>query len=129
MRRFVSHTGELQLEVEAATPELVFAEAALALAELLGDGGGQEVVRRVALEAPDRASLLVEWLEELVFLSESEGLVPERVADVELGATSLRASVAGRRSAPRSLVKAVTYHDLAFEQRSRAWFARLVLDV
>jgi SHS2 domain-containing protein len=107
----------------------VFAEAALALAELLGEGSGEELVRRVRLDAPDRAALLVEWLEELVFLCETEGLVPERVEELELGQTSLQATVAGHAATPRTLVKAITYHDLAFERRGGEWFARLVLDV
>jgi SHS2 domain-containing protein len=64
-----------------------------------------------------------------VFLAETEGLVVEELLDLELDERSLRATVAGRTSAPRQLVKAVTYHDLVFEQRDEGWFARVVLDV
>jgi SHS2 domain-containing protein len=89
MHAWVEHTAELQLELEAPTREEVFAEAFLALRELLADAGedegegererergsgeGEIVERRVEAGAPDPPALLAEWLQELVFLVESEG--------------------------------------------------------
>lgn len=37
--RWMEHTGELELEAEAPTPEKVFAEGLAAMAELLGQEG------------------------------------------------------------------------------------------
>jgi SHS2 domain-containing protein len=129
MHRFAAHTGEVQIEVEAASAARVFAEAALALVELIGEEGGEPVTREVWVAASDPETLLAEWLGELVFLAETEGFVAEKVLALELGDRSLQASVAGRTSTPRPLVKAVTYHDLVLEQREGGWFARVVLDV
>lgn len=129
MYRFAAHTGEVQIEVEEASAAQVFAEAALALAELIGDENGEPVTREVHVAASDSATLLAEWLGELVFLAETEGFVAEKVLALELGDRSLQATVAGRTSTPRQLVKAVTYHDLVLEQRDGGWFARVVLDV
>jgi SHS2 domain-containing protein len=127
--RFAAHTGEVQIEVEDASVERVFAEAALALAELIGGEDGERTTREVRVAASDPATLLAEWLGELVFLAETEGFVSEKVLALDLGDRSLRASVAGRTSTPRQLVKAVTYHDLVLEHRGERWFARVVLDV
>jgi SHS2 domain-containing protein len=129
VHRFVSHTGEIQLEVEAASAELVFAEAALALAELIGDERGAPAVRELRVEAPDAPALLADWLGELAFLAETEGFVPERVDGLELAERSLSARLGGRTTTTRHLVKAVTYHDLVLERRGEGWFARIVLDV
>lgn len=129
MHRFVSHTGELQLELEAPTEAAVFEDAAGALGELMDGGRGEAARRDVALAGSDLGGLLVDWLNELVFLAETEGFVPERAADVVLADGSLRATVEGRIAAPAPLVKAVTYHELAFERRGGGWFARVVLDV
>jgi SHS2 domain-containing protein len=127
--RFASHTGEVEIEIEAPTERDVFAEAARALAELMDGEDGEPATRDVRVEAADRPALLAEWLGELAFLAETEGLVPERVAALELGEGALRARVEGRTSTPRHLVKAVTYHDLTLEERDGSWFARVVLDV
>jgi SHS2 domain-containing protein len=128
--RWVDHTAELELEIEAPSEEAVFEEALAALAELAGDADGPSTTREVEVEAPDRALLLVEWLGELVYLSETEELVPERVASLELTGTRVRATIEGRRAEPRHLVKAVTLHRLElFRDAKVGWRARVVLDV
>lgn len=129
MHRFVPHTGELQLELEAPDEAGLLAEAAHALAELLDGGTGWAATRELHVVAADRPALLAEWLGELVFLAETEGFVPERVVELHLAERSLRAVLAGRTGTPSPLVKAVTYHDLVLEERGGSWFGRVVLDV
>jgi SHS2 domain-containing protein len=129
VHRFVSHTGEVQIEIEAATEAAVFADAALALAELIDGGRGEAATRRLRVEAADRAALLVEWLSELLFLAETDAFVAEEIGELELAEGSLSATASGRTATPRHLVKAITYHDLVLEERGGGWFARIVLDV
>jgi SHS2 domain-containing protein len=127
---WVDHTGELELALEAGSERGVFVEAASALGELLGGNGGGEPARHeIAVAARDRATLLAEWLSELVFLAETEAFVPERVVSLELEPRGVRAVVDGRRDAPPHLVKAITYHRLAFDRAGDAWRASVVLDV
>ncbi len=128
--RWVEHTAELQLEIEAEDEAGVFADALHAVGELLSDGGsGEEVVRRLDLSAADRGALLVSWLDELVYLAETEDLVPQTVRKMELSARYLSAAVAFTRSAPRHLIKGATYHGLAFEPTAGGYRATVVLDV
>ncbi len=130
MYRFVEHTAELELRIEAETPEDVFADALLAFAELVEDeGDGQPAEHEVAVEASDRATLLADWLGELIFLAETRRFVPQEIHSLELGERSLRARVAGRAGDPSALVKAVTYHGLELACRDGRWLARLRLDV
>ena len=135
MYRWVEHTAELELQVEAQTEEKVFAEAGEALATLLGEpepGPGER--REVEASGSDRAALLAEWLNELVYLAD-EGFLTERVVALELSEVSdgnghrIRAEVEGRPGTPRSLVKAVTYHRLQLERDGVGWCGRVVLDV
>jgi SHS2 domain-containing protein len=128
--RWVEHTGELELEIEAASEEEVFEQGFEAMRELLAvEHGAPLPPRPVALGGTDRARLLAEWLGELAFLAEIEGLVPERLSSLELGEASLRAVVEGRRGDPPHLVKGVTYHRLSLEQSGDGWRATVVLDV
>jgi SHS2 domain-containing protein len=131
VHRWVDHTSEVELEVEAATEEDVFREAAVALGELL-DGEPARAPRSVtvAASAGDRATLLAEWLAELAFLAETQGFVPARVEDLELDREGrVRAEVRGGGAEPRPLVKAVTYHRLTFARDGDRWHARVVFDV
>lgn len=130
MHRLAEHTGEVELEIEAPTRESVFAEALSAFRELVDGGGeGATVRHEVAVSAADPALLLVEWLNELVFLAEVEHFVPECAVALELSDGRLRATVEGRRGRPRHLVKAVTLNMLELERADDRWHARLVLDV
>jgi SHS2 domain-containing protein len=128
--RWVEHTSELELEIEAATEPAVFLEALGAFAELVADEPSLDSERReVEVRGEDRESLLVAWLEELVFLAETEGFVPERVTELDVGEGVVRATLRGHSGEPRQLVKAVTLHRLLFTADGEGWRARVVLDV
>jgi SHS2 domain-containing protein len=130
--RWVDHTSELELHVEADSEAEVYGEATRALGELLGGDEltqGEREARELEVAAPDRPALLAAWLEELVFLAESERIVPDGAEPAELSETRVRGVVRGRRGDPRPLVKAVTYHRLSFEPADGAWRATVVLDV
>jgi SHS2 domain-containing protein len=130
VHRWVEHTGELELELEAPEERDIFAAALGAFNELVDDGSrGPPESREVMLRSPERATLLADWLNELVFLAETDGFVPERATVLELAPDGLHATVEGYRSRPPHLVKAVTYHGLEFAAEEGHVRARVVLDV
>ena len=127
---WVDHTAELELHINADTEEAVFEDALRALAELVRDGERPEHVSfEIALDAPDRATLLAAWLDELVYRAEADGLVPDAVEHLALTGDGLTATVRAHRGEPRHLVKGVTYHRLEFDREGDACHACLVLDV
>jgi SHS2 domain-containing protein len=129
---WAEHTGELELWLTAASAPEVFEDALLAVAELLADedaDAGTPESRLIAVEGGDHARLLAAWLEELAFLAETDGFVPERAEELALAPASISARVIGHRGAPPHLIKAVTMHRLAFEPEGAGWRARVVLDV
>jgi SHS2 domain-containing protein len=125
---FAEHVGELELWVQAPTREAVFEESLRALAEVLG-AGEVPAERSIALAHDDPAVLFADWLAELAYLAETEGFVPAAVEELALEPGALRARVAGATGSPPHLVKAVTYHRLAFEPDDGGWRAVAVLDV
>jgi len=136
VHRWVDHTAELELELEAVSERGVFEEALAALGGLLAERtGGEEETdteparHRVSASAADRATLLAEWLSELAYLAESQGFIPTRAERLELTGNALEATVVGRRASPPHLVKAVTYHRLAIWEEDETWRARVIFDV
>lgn len=128
--RLLEHVGEVELALEAESQEGLFTEATAAFRELV-DGStprGEVLRREVALPAASDELLLVDWLNELVFLSEVEGFVPERVEALEL-ADGLRSAVVGTRGHPRPLVKAATLNGLDVSCNAGVWHAHIVLDI
>jgi protein archease len=132
--RWVDHTAELELEIEAASERGVFEEALAALGDLLSERAGDEDAGaearyEVSASAPDRATLLAEWLSELAYLAEAKGFVPTAAERLEFADTALEATVAGRNASPPHLVKGVTYHRLGIWEEDETWRARVIFDV
>jgi SHS2 domain-containing protein len=127
------HTGELAIRLEAPTLRELFEEAGRALSATMRGRSVKNLPRaevRIAVAAPDREALLVEWLNELVFRAESEHVLftdfrVERLSDRELVATA-----GGRRVGRlRNPVKAATLHGLSVAEGAGGVGATVVLDV
>jgi SHS2 domain-containing protein len=137
--QFFDHTGDIGVDITAADPGALFADAARAFSETVTDRdglNGDEIVEvSFAAEAIDL--LLVDWLSELVYRFDTDGWLA-READVAVWKATegwtLRARLWGGRLDPerqevRVLVKAVTYHALEVVQIGSRWHARVVLDI
>ena len=130
---FLDHISETVLSLRAATLPSLLEEGARALGgiEQAGIAGTAErMVRPLAVESTDAAGLLVDFLNELIWLCETESATP-RDARVRLtGPASLEADVALERLAAKpSLVKAATRHGVTVESSPGGWEARVTLDV
>jgi SHS2 domain-containing protein len=126
------HVGEVEMHLTADDEAGVLRAAVEALAELLTHEEPNATAterRRVTADGADRPALLASWLEELNYLAESEGLIPRDVAELRLDAQTVEADVTFHKGEPPHLIKAVTYHRLAFEPDKDGWMARAVLDV
>jgi SHS2 domain-containing protein len=110
--------------VWASSREELFSEAAQALIAVQGRAQGDPSEQTVSLEAPDLASLFVDWLSEILYLFEVRRFVPSSATVVFEGDTALRATVHGLTASSFEqtgpAVKAITYHDLAVSDTD-AW--------
>ena len=129
MYEWHDHTAEIELHVRARSEEGVFADAVDAFGRYVElDGNGESARHAFELEAPDRGALLVALLEELIFLADTEGFVPDR-ADVHVDDNRLTGALEGRRTRIDPIMKAATFHGLQFERSDGVWSARVVFDV
>lgn len=136
MYRFEEHTGEVCVRLRGEDFERLLREGARALAELLTgrvhepratrDGPGHDIT----LRARDREGLLVDWIDELIYLTDTTGQVFTDFEFDGVDATSVHARAWGEvPTTTQTAVKAATYHGLAVERVDGALEARLVLDV
>jgi SHS2 domain-containing protein len=138
--RLVDHTGDVAVDVEAATLDALFEEAAVAFADIVCDAATLRpgALEPLALSAPTPDLLLVAWLDELLFQFDArDRLVAAsrvRITGDDAGGYRLEGAVAfdafdPARHAIKVLIKAVTYHALAVEPCAGGWRARVVFDV
>jgi SHS2 domain-containing protein len=126
------HTSELRMRLWAGSLAELMAEAGRALAEIQLRGTSAAPGsdwRPVEVSAPDRAGLLVEWLNELIFLAETERWVATEFA-VEVADGTLRGRARGisLTQAP-GLVKAATLHDLRVDDAPGGLTGEVILDI
>ena len=131
--RFVEHTGELEMYLEAPDFRSLLEEAARALADVMAeDAGGATTTapEQVELTAPDRESLLVDWLNELVYRADVGKRVYGEVHVARADDRHLEATLRGREPvSPRTAVKAATWHRLRVRDTLAGLEATVVLDV
>jgi len=134
VRRFeeLEHTADLALRVYGRDLADLFETAAYAMFCQLADLSVSEPIRemQVQVEGTDWESLLVNWLNELLYLHETSGLVYVDFEVLELSPQRLEARVAGApASVVRGIIKAATYYDLSIVQSDQGYAATVVFDV
>ncbi len=138
MRPFelIEHTADIGVRAFGSSELEVFQNAAAGMFSLIAD---PELVEcrdefDVRAEADDREALLVEWLNELLYLHESQDLLLKRFEVKKLGETELEARVCGepidrgRHELMRD-IKAATYHMLKLKESSKGWTTEVIFDV
>jgi len=140
MRRFSYVEGgpsaDLTVEAHGSTLGEVFGNAALAMFNAMTPLEGVEgrLARTVEVRGDDLGGLLYNFLDELLYVHETDLLVFSGV-DVTLDEEALRltAECFGEPFDPQRhesgiVVKAVTFHQMRIERRGEGWVIRVVLD-
>ena len=119
----IDHTADAGIIAYGADIRQAFANAAKALFSLITElEDVDEVLHRdIELTASDQESLLVEWLNELIYLFDTENIVFKRFDITQLDHTRLKAKIYGEKvnKAKHELktgVKAATYHMLKVDK-------------
>jgi SHS2 domain-containing protein len=124
------------IEASGETLEDLFAQAAYGLLEIIA--GTPEALCReemiVTVEGGDAEELLVNWLNEILYLFEIKRFFPLDFEIEEVRGNHLLARVRGEPFDPQRHpvereVKAVTYHQLRVEKTDGLWHARVYVDL
>ena len=133
----LEHTADAKFRATGATIEEAFREAARAMTAIVTNPDALEKGREAVVEvhAFDHKRLLFEWLDQLLFLHDTEGILAADVEDLvitrHLERYTLRATVLGDDATKHGgNLKAVTYHDMKVEQESDGtWVCQAVIDI
>ncbi len=135
----LEHTADIGVEVTASSEAELFEGAGLAMFSLMTDTSTVKprMSLSVTLEAGDRVELLFRWLNELLYLSDTESMLfssfEVRITTSAAGEV-LEAEVGGepideRRHPALEEIKAATYHDMEVARFEDRWRARVIFDV
>ncbi len=134
--RLLEHTADMGIEARAGSCHEVLEEMARGLTMLVfGDSPAVAKVKaEISVRAADPVELLVSWLNEVVYWSEKDNLVPTAFRVESIGDNELQATISGEpfdseRHAVERQVKSVTYHQACLEETPDGWYARVYVDL
>ena len=131
----IEHTADIGIRVKAHDLKELFINAALAMFEIIAERKKTEAKKQkinITQKADDREELFINWLNELISLSATKGLIFDVFKINKLKENSLEATVVGRDIKNYKInteVKAATYHALKLEEALSGWQAEVIFDV
>jgi SHS2 domain-containing protein len=129
-------TADMAFVASGATLEELFENAAAAMFYVMtGSEVKPEKEKKVEVAAPDIEGLMVDWLNELLFVFDTEKMLFSKfqVKIKKNGGCELSGTASGEVVTPehklKAYVKAATYHMLEVKKEKKRWKVQVVLDV
>ena len=128
------HTADIKIRARAGTPGELFSEVFTALMQVMyGTDRSGGTSREIHIEAPDSESLLTDFLSEVLFVSEVDGIVFSK-ADVQISGLRLSARLDGEpfdpaRHSGGTEVKGISYSGMSVQKDANGYMVDIVFDV
>ncbi|MBU4501596.1 MAG: archease [Nanoarchaeota archaeon] len=137
--KFLEHTADTKFQAFGKTLEESFSNAAIAMFEVLLETKKvkKKITKKIKVEAQDKEGLLYKWLEELLFLLDTDFFVIHNVKNMEIKQKGkkylLVAEVEGDtykdEYGMHGSVKAVTYNEMFVKEEEGKATVQVVLDI
>jgi SHS2 domain-containing protein len=132
----IDHTADIGIVAFGADIKQVFANAALGLFNLMADLDDfkEDLQRELELSAEDVEVLLVEWLNELIYIFDVEHIIFKRFEIKELTSTQIKAKCSGEKiklgeHKLKREIKAATYHMLQISKEDGGYKVQVIFDI
>lgn len=133
----IDHTADIGIVAYGTDIKQVFANAALGLFNLMADLDDfkEDLQRELELSAEDAEVLLVEWLNELIYIFDVEHIIFKRFEIDELTSTQIKARCFGEKIKPggqhklKREIKAATYHMLRISKEDGGYKVQVIFDI
>ena len=137
--KFLDHTADTMFEAYGKSVEELFENCALAAEEIMVDLKtlGVEEHYEIAIDSDSLEGLLYDFLSELIFVKDTEGLlfrkfnitILHKNKKYELIAKCEGEILDREKHELRDDAKAVTKHQFIVEQRNKKWYANVIVDI
>ena len=136
--KFLSHTADVKFQAFGKSIDKAFENAFYALKETICEKIKVKSVisKRIRIQGNDLNSLLYDFLEEFLFLLDSERFLLSKINNIQIDEKKfiLNAEVFGDKANNYKFsnsVKAITYNEMfvRFDSKNKEWKVQVVLDV
>jgi SHS2 domain-containing protein len=130
------YTADIGLTIESGSIEELFRDAFYGLLEIAAEKekmGDVVEQKTVGIKAEDSEALLVDFLNEVIYLIYCSRWLPSSIEELEISDNKLKAVISGYAYESPELikteVKAATYHGLKITKSGDKWKTKLLFDV
>ena len=134
--RLFDHTADLGVEIYGKTVNELFANATFSVFDIITElkHVTPTVERKIVVAGEGWEDLLVNYLREILYLFNGEGLLLKECSIMKIDQRHLEGNVTGERFDPskhkiNTEIKAVTYHQVTVRETADGWVGRVIFDV
>ena len=130
--KVIDHPSDIGIEAFGSGKKELFENSAYGMMEMMYDLSGvpKDKSFDIKVSANDIGSLLISWLSELLYISDSKHVALKDFEISRISDTELEAKVHGGKIGKiKRFIKAATYCQLAIERVKDNWKARIIFDV
>jgi SHS2 domain-containing protein len=130
----ISHTADIKIRVRAPTLEALFSDTFNALMQVMyGTDRKGGIIKEIQVESSDNESLLLDFLSEVLFVSEVKSIVFFN-ARISIHGSRLTAELSGEPFDPErhsggSEVKGISYSGLSITNDANGYMLDIIFDV
>lgn len=129
----IDHEADIGLEIYGRNLEELFTNAAEGLFHLIIEGDDIRPEKGKRLKIVKDGELLINFLNELLYLWDTEGFIPKEFS-IKIEDETVKGNVIGGLFDPTRLrvkqeIKAVTYHRFSLTEEKGIYKARIILDL
>ncbi len=135
---YLPKTADVRFRAFGKTLEELFINSAMAMINVMVDSETIEKLKtkKITVKAENNDKLLIKFLEEILFLLDTEGFLTGSVREMDIknkeGSYELTAVLSGDNKTEKyelsSGVKAVTYNDFIFKKTKEGFITEITLD-
>jgi SHS2 domain-containing protein len=135
--KFLKHTADVKFQAFGNTLEEVFENSSLALVKIISDDKiDKRIKKKIEVKGKDYESSLYNFLEEFLFLFDSEKFILSNIEKLEIreksGTYFINCECFGDNAENYEIsehIKAVTYNEMFVKKKENRWIVQVVLDV
>jgi SHS2 domain-containing protein len=132
---FFDHTADAEFKAYGFSMEEAFSNSALALVSCMFDldSLSKADTKGIQVEGSDDKSLLYAFLEEILFILDTDSFITSEVTSMRIEGNKATAILSGCKMTPdrktHGEVKAITYNSMEIGKEKDIYFVRVVVDM
>lgn len=130
----LEHTADIGIKIQGNNLEELFESGFYGVLSIVAKRRPLESDSKVVeLTSPDKESMLVDFLNEILYLINGENWLPAKIVKLNIDENNLKSVISGEKFSSTDIIKteikAATYHNINIKKNVDTWETNVVFDL